>query len=143
MNKTEDTIAMELEWLQNTVEENTAQERKCAGQCYGCAFRSYAVGSAHSVCSAKWSYANALIQAITETTTIPFIPPMPKVHGFESGWYEFPMNYDPIWATTPCLLRTTVRENIPVSFWNDAADYDLPTYFWAQRVWTAYWEQMR
>ncbi|MFW9948540.1 MAG: hypothetical protein ACFFKA_00265 [Candidatus Thorarchaeota archaeon] len=32
-------------------------------------------------------------------------------HGVRSGWYNFPIDFDPVWMTKPCPAFSTEKNN--------------------------------
>jgi hypothetical protein len=57
--------------------------------CYSCSYRASVPGSCHSKCTFDFGKAD--------------IPtPVGNPHGIRSGWYMFPLNYDPVWMTEQC-----------------------------------------
>jgi hypothetical protein len=78
--------------------------------CYTCRFREPVVGSAHSAC-------NACEQSDVLTKKIPkflyylgFATGQAKApfefsqHGFNNGWFNYPVNFDPTWIKSECLF---------------------------------------
>lgn len=57
--------------------------------CYNCGYRGEVAGSAHSRCKFDWSK--------SDKNT-------PEAHnqGIKNGWYNFPLNYDPVWQIGKC-----------------------------------------
>jgi hypothetical protein len=66
-------------------------------QCYACAYRRAVPGSVHIRCTYDWIKAGVSV-------------PKGNSHGIQSGWYNFPLNYDPVWMDEECLFVTTVRD---------------------------------
>jgi hypothetical protein len=53
-------------------------------RCYECAHRRENTGTCHIACAKPDA-------AMTGSP-----------HGIQNGWFMYPMNYDPVWATSPC-----------------------------------------
>ena len=63
---------------------------KVKSNCYTCQFRAGAFGSAHSRCVFRWHDQKE------------FEAPKGDLYGIASGWWYFPLNYDPVWMITEC-----------------------------------------
>lgn len=66
--------------------------------CYNCVYRGQVLGSAHSNCSFNFQKAGVEI-------------PKGDQHGVRSGWYNFPIDFDPVWMTKPCPAFSTEKNN--------------------------------
>lgn len=59
-------------------------------KCYECGYKGDNPGSAHIRCSFDWGKSKNKI-------------PKGNHHGITRGWYNFPLNYDPVWMEEECL----------------------------------------
>jgi hypothetical protein len=65
--------------------------------CYSCAYKGSVPGSAHSSCRFNWTKSNNK-------------PPSAAIHGIQSGWYNFPIDFDPVWQESLCESYSTEKE---------------------------------
>lgn len=76
--------------------------------CYECKHRRNLIGDCHSSCSAvpdsvkfqAFSIVQLMGQLKTECTDVQF-----KAHGVKNGWYNWPLNFDPIWVESCSLYE--------------------------------------
>jgi len=66
-------------------------------QCWRCAYKAAVPGSCHIRCVYNWAKSEHR-------------PPRGKEYGIDSGWYYFPLNYDPVWMIDGCQARADERE---------------------------------
>ena len=66
--------------------------------CYNCAYKQPVPGDAHLECKLDW-------------TKTGFKPPTANEHGVKSGWYTFPINFDPVWQTEECKGFSETRDD--------------------------------
>ena len=62
--------------------------------CYDCAYRGEVAGSAHTRCKFNWGKSDKS-------------PPIASKQGIINGWYNFPLNYDPVWQEEECKAFST------------------------------------
>ena len=74
------------------------QENKKCGTCHSCAYKRNITGDAHISCAFDWKKSKNK-------------PPQANSHGIKSGWYMFPVNFDPVWQTSPCEEFSTEQDN--------------------------------
>ncbi len=77
-------------------------EKKECGTCRKCAYKNNIAGDAHVSCGLDWDKSE-------------HNPPQANQHGIDSGWYMFPVNFDPIWQETPCQEFSTEKDESKVS----------------------------
>lgn len=65
--------------------------------CYNCAYKQPVPGDAHIECKLDW-------------TKVDSKPPLANEHGIKSGWYMFPINFDPAWQTEQCKCFSETSE---------------------------------
>lgn len=58
--------------------------------CFSCGYKRNIPGDCHVRCMFNWKKANVK-------------PPKANQYGIASGWYLFPMNFDPIWQEEQCM----------------------------------------
>jgi hypothetical protein len=69
------------------------ERQEYGSQCYGCAYREEVTGSAHSMCVFNWA-------------KFPGFDPKGNDIGLKNGWYNFPLNFDPVWMDEKCRARS-------------------------------------
>ena len=60
-------------------------KEKIMSECYSCQHRREISGDAHSEC----------VNPDTEMTG--------DLYGIKSGWFSYPLNFDPVWKTKECM----------------------------------------
>ena len=65
--------------------------------CESCAYKTNIPGDAHIGCSFAWEKSENK-------------PPKANEHGIKSGWYTFPLNFDPVWQEEPCKEHSEVKD---------------------------------
>lgn len=87
--------------------------------CHDCRFSKNIPGDCHIACGALINDKAASLLAIhlmignyncvKETMGISFNP-----HGVQSGWCNFPFNYDPVWIEGDCKIKVMNSDKIEV-----------------------------
>ena len=72
------------------------------GICRTCAYKKDVSGDTHISCSFDWDNSK-------------YTPPKASPYGIRSGWYLFPINFDPIWQETPCQEYSINKDESKVS----------------------------
>jgi len=72
-----------------------AEEKK--NTCGSCAYKTNIPGDSHIGCSFAWEKVDVK-------------PPKADPHGIKSGWYTFPLNFDPNWQQEECKSHSEVKE---------------------------------
>jgi hypothetical protein len=75
------------------------QERGVMLPCEGCAYRGNIPGDSHVKCEVRWTD-EELAKIVSRANP----------HGIRSGWFLFPLNYDPTWGGNECPHRSEVRD---------------------------------
>ena len=71
---------------------------KDKNNCYNCAYKGNVPGSAHSTCS--FNFVKAEVQL-----------PRANPHGISSGWFNFPIDFDPVWIEGECKAFSKESDN--------------------------------
>lgn len=65
------------------------------GKCYTCKHKGNVAGSAHSSCNALGEPFEVMMYVLSGTE--PRVPIQANSHGIESGWFTWPIDFDPTW----------------------------------------------
>jgi hypothetical protein len=70
--------------------------------CYTCGYRGEVAGSAHKSCRFRW------------TSSMRHLPTA-NPHGIKNGWFNFPIDFDPVWIEGQCEGYEEVADQVYVT----------------------------
>lgn len=85
--------------------------------CYSCKHKCNVPGDSHISCGQPNIRSQAMIISIAVLTgnskvLEDFLNVRFNPHGVQNGWFNYPMNYDPIWMDGQCKLHESAVEKI-------------------------------